>query len=363
MKKKEKITKNIGRQIQTARKYNGLTRKELANELYYAEDTVKKWENGINTPTIHTIHDLSNALDEPALQMMGFDNHDAKMTSFPFFLTEEETQLFHSMQKMNPRYTIEQFWLDAVLPGRKVKADDMDIIDKIAELLYENSEVRRMFSTESADMMARMKDMFHPMRKLEVKNDDEYILFYMDGKEIYRRKPTEQEPETIGLGKWFENVLFEVMESQKERFSTNEVLYLCNALNELSGYCIFSPSVILEPSIDNSELNVRCMIPNELIYPRKLSSYMSDTPRISNTGYEIIEKSYQFLQADEKPEEYIVRIFRDFYGIFQEMDKMNIDENDHSSCQMLLIAQMETTDTAMYFFMLYLLDLVQKMKK
>lgn len=84
----------IGSMIKELRKQNGLTQKELANQINVSFQTVSKYELGVNFPDTDTLLKLSNIFDCTVDYLIGNSNA-TKFTNkddYPYDITPLELQ-------------------------------------------------------------------------------------------------------------------------------------------------------------------------------------------------------------------------------------------------------------------------------
>lgn len=61
----------IGEKIKAFRKNKSLSQKQLADKLHLSEITVRRYEKGINVPTIETVNKIAEALDVSINELLG----------------------------------------------------------------------------------------------------------------------------------------------------------------------------------------------------------------------------------------------------------------------------------------------------
>ena len=55
--------KAIGKFIAKLRKENGMTQEQLSEKIFCTRESIAKWENGINTPSIETLIKIGEIFD------------------------------------------------------------------------------------------------------------------------------------------------------------------------------------------------------------------------------------------------------------------------------------------------------------
>ena len=67
---------NIGKNIRTLRRKNGLTQEALAQELHVTRQAVSNWENGKTEPDIDTLQAIAAALDADLMEVIYGPDHN-----------------------------------------------------------------------------------------------------------------------------------------------------------------------------------------------------------------------------------------------------------------------------------------------
>ena len=73
----------VGQTIALLRKEQGLTQKELAEQLHVTDKAVSKWERGINFPELSLMEPLATALDTTVIHLLSLEdasNHEVANT-------------------------------------------------------------------------------------------------------------------------------------------------------------------------------------------------------------------------------------------------------------------------------------------
>ena len=84
-----------GKRIQELRKAHGWTQKELAERLHGTDNSVSKWERGLNYPDMAMLEPLANTLDTTVVELLGIENvpEEEKVEAVTAVAVEETEQL------------------------------------------------------------------------------------------------------------------------------------------------------------------------------------------------------------------------------------------------------------------------------
>lgn len=83
---------SVGENIKILRKNNGLSQKQLADKVELSEITIRRYEKGINKPSVEVIYKLAEALEVSVYQIIG-EQYESAVKDFSDLYDETEKEL------------------------------------------------------------------------------------------------------------------------------------------------------------------------------------------------------------------------------------------------------------------------------
>lgn len=90
----------LGKKIADLRRQQGMTQRELAEQLYVTDKAVSKWERGINFPEITLLEPLAAALHTTAMELLSLQNatNDDVVDTFSALSAQNKQRLIRELR-------------------------------------------------------------------------------------------------------------------------------------------------------------------------------------------------------------------------------------------------------------------------